>query len=231
MVAASLLVLFVSSTIFGFIYTKTTHAPAGQHLSLLLPDGSEMQLNAQSKASYKPLWWIFNRSITLEGEAYFNVRKGKRFEVISSKGHTRVLGTSFNVFARGNDYKVTCYSGKVKVVSVVSGQWVDVLPNQQAIISANGKVVLQNEKEARQAKSWMSDRFIFTQTPIKMVFEEVERQYNISIETEENLDYLYTGHFTRDREAQEVIRMICLALNLDYRPTDGGFIISKVADP
>ena len=225
--AAAVIVLTLSTTAFLRLYTKTIAAGAGQHLTALLPDGSSIELNASSTIQYHPYWWRFNREVKFEGEGFFKVQKGQSFEVVSSKGRTIVLGTSFNIYARKNDYKVTCYTGKVRVVSVVSGESTDITPNQQAIIKTDGKVISHTEVNTDETISWINDQFIFTGTPLYIVFEEIERQYGISIQTKEKLSYNYSGNFTRKQSADEVMHKVCLGLGLKYQKVDGGYLVSK----
>ncbi|WP_430814328.1 FecR family protein [Carboxylicivirga sp. RSCT41] len=225
-VAAVLLVL-LGTTAFFRLYTKTVNAEAGQHLTALLPDGSSIELNAGSVIKYKPLWWRFNREVQFEGEGFFKVQKGKSFEVTSSMGRTIVLGTSFNIYSRKNDYKVTCYTGKVRVVSVLSGESTDITPNMQAYIKNNGRVLSTEEISMSETISWVNEMFYFTGSEIEMVFEEVERQYGIIIKLAEPLGYAYTGNFSRERSADEVMHMICRSMGLNYEKTSYGYKVSK----
>jgi len=110
--AASVLII-LGVTGFMKLYTKTVFAPSGQHLTLSLPDHSTIELNAQSTVTYHPYWFKFRRTITLDGEAFFMVMHGNQFKVISSRGQTSVLGTSFNIYSREDSYSVTCFTGKV----------------------------------------------------------------------------------------------------------------------
>jgi len=224
--AAAIIIVLLSTTAFMHFYTKTVNANVGQHVTTLLPDGSSIELNAGSVIKFKPFWWNFSREVQFEGEGFFKVQKGQSFEVVSSLGKTIVLGTSFNIYARKNEYKVTCYTGKVRVVSVLSGKSTDIKPNQQAIIK-NGIVSRYDEVSLDETISWINDMFVFTATPIQHVFEEIERQYGIRIITSEKLDYLYTGNFTRKRSASEVVAMVCRSLGLRYEQINGGFAVSK----
>jgi len=61
-IAASLLVLLSLLSVMRF-YTKTIYSPSGKHLTALLPDGSTVDLNADTKLTYHPYWWqIFKDS-------------------------------------------------------------------------------------------------------------------------------------------------------------------------
>lgn len=225
--AAAVFVLVLASSAVAFLYTKTVYSPVGSHLTALLPDGSSVELNAGSVIKYKPYWWQFNRIVDFEGEAFFKVTKGKSFEVVSTKGRTMVLGTSFNIYSRKDEYKVTCYTGKVRVVSIISGHSTDITPNEQAEINTDGTIALRTVKNVDETISWMNDMFIFTGTPLAQVFEEIERQYGITITTSEKLNYLYTGNFTRYRTAEEVVKMVCRPLGLYYKSTANGYRVSK----
>ena len=114
-IAASFLVLF-SIGISLRLYTTEIYTLTNENSNHILPDGSKIELNAATTISYHPYWWKFNRSVNLEGEAFFKVQKGEEFNVISSNGTTQVLGTSFNIYSRNEEYKVYCKSGKVRVI-------------------------------------------------------------------------------------------------------------------
>lgn len=225
-VAAVMIVLLSTAAFFRF-YTKTVHAEMGQHLTEILPDGSSIELNAGSIIKYQPLWWRFNREVQFEGEGFFKVQKGQSFEVVSSLGRTIVLGTSFNIYARKNEYKVTCYTGKVRVVSVISGESTDITPNMQAHIETSGRVVSVVEENTEATISWLNGMFFFTGTPIETVFEEVERQYGVRIQVQGQLNYLYTGNFKRNRSADDVMNMICRSMGLNFEKTSYGYRVSQ----
>ena len=93
----------------------TEYAGNGTQNTFLLPDNSEIVLNSASEIQYKKWNWDNNRALKLQGEAYFKVAKGKKFEVVTNLGKVAVLGTQFNVKARENRFDVTCFEGRVKV--------------------------------------------------------------------------------------------------------------------
>nr|WP_319400572.1 FecR family protein [uncultured Carboxylicivirga sp.] len=225
-VAAVFITLLVSTAFMRF-YTKTINVGTGEQITALLPDKSSIELNAGSTIQYHPYWWQFNRQVQFEGEGFFKVQKGSAFEVISTKGKTIVLGTSFNIYSRKDDYTVTCYTGKVKVVSTKSGQSVAITPNQQAIININGSIISRDDINTDNTIAWRDGMFIFTATPVNLVFEEIERQYGVNIALSTNINYNYTGNFTRQQSVDDVMHTVCLALNLNYQQVKGGYKVSK----
>jgi transmembrane sensor len=225
---AAVFALLIGATATIKFYTKTIVVPAGLHSEVYLPDGSLVKLNAQSRLSYKPLLWKVSRNVKFEGEAFFEVTKGKSFEIISDKGETTVLGTTFNIYSRDNDYKVTCITGRVKVVEGTGGKEVILTPGQQAALNAEGVLTVESDIDAEQTLSWLSNKLSFTSVSLGKVFKEIERQYGVTIEIPAGLDNTYTGTFLKDNSVESVLNMVCKPFNLNYsRKTDNEYIISR----
>jgi ferric-dicitrate binding protein FerR (iron transport regulator) len=219
--AAAVLLLLIGLTGFFYFYTKTISVPAGQHIAAVLPDGSSVQLNAQSEISFKPYWWKINREAYFYGEAFFDVAKGKTFAVISSEGTTEVVGTSFNIFARESYYIVTCVTGNVKVTSL-SNQNVLLGTNSRAVVLPDGEINVDNNIDTFPEISWKNNYFQFTATPLKEVLSEIERQYNVHIKMNTGIEANYTGNFSRKNNVEEVLGLICPAFGLTYKKTEPG---------
>ena len=180
-------------------YSQTINCPAGEHVFATLPDGSLVKMNANSNIKYYPLWWTFSRTVNFNGEALFKVKKGEKFEVISKNAKTIVLGTEFNIFSRNSDYQVSCLSGKVKVIASTTKDKVILVKNQKAELKTNGSIILHKNEKVKENISWVNNKFFFTSTPINKVFNEIERQYGISIKIEKNINFIYTGNFTKKK--------------------------------
>jgi transmembrane sensor len=210
-VAAAVLVLFLGIPGLMRFYSKTIMTQAGSHLAMNLPDGSTVDLNAQSTLTFNPYWWQFERNVAFEGEGFFEVKKGKKFSVTSRLGTTQVMGTSFNIYSRGEIYRVTCISGSVKVVSNSKNE-VILKPNSKANVNPDGHITLIKDIETLPEISWKDNMFLFTAVPIKDVFTEIERQYGITIESRINNYTLYSGNFSKNQKVEEVLGYICPAL-------------------
>jgi transmembrane sensor len=226
MAVASILII-VSVGSFMRLYTVSVESLAGQHADAILPDQSVVKLNAESSISYHPYWWRINRNVQLQGEAFFEVEKGRKFTVSSPKGTTQVLGTSFNIYAREDIYKVTCVTGSVKVKSAL-GKEVVIKPNSKAEIGANGDIQVSNNIETYHEISWKKNIFIFTATPVLEVFNEIGRQYGIAIDANIDGASLYSGNFSKEQNIEEVLAYICPAMGLKFsRNASGEYFISR----
>ena len=213
-IAASLLFLIGIGSFLRF-YTTSIISPAGQHQTAKLPDGSIIELNAESEVSYHPYWWRFNRSLTFEVEAYFEVQKGKKFTVKSKYGTTQVLGTSFNIYSRNEIYNVTCLTGSVRVISKTK-QKVILEPNSKADVSINGEIEVVKDIETFPVISWKKNIFLFTAVPVQEVFFEIERQFGVKITSKISNYALYTGNFDKKLDVEEILGYVCPALGLSF---------------
>jgi ferric-dicitrate binding protein FerR (iron transport regulator) len=185
-------------------------------------------MNAQSMISYKPLLWKLSRTVKFEGEAFFDVTKGKKFGVVSEKGKTVVLGTTFNVYTRSSEYQVTCISGKVKVTEPVGNRTVTLGPGEQAELINDGTLAIQSGIDTDRIISWLNNRLSFTSAPLRKVFEEIGRQYGVVISIPEDLENTYTGTFVKDSSIENVLNLVCRPFNLYFTPeSDNEYSITR----
>jgi len=198
--------------IYTFFNTKNYTTQLAEQLQFELPDGSEVTLNSASNIEFAALNWKKNRELSLQGEAYFNVKKGQTFTVNTTYGEVTVLGTSFTVNARDNYFNVICYHGKVKVTTT----------NNESIILTKGKAfsVQKNQKEnytiQHTTPEWLSDQSSFYNVSIFEVVQEIERQYNITISGKQNLKQAYfTGRFSHTN-LNTALKTVFTAMGIPY---------------
>lgn len=153
----------------------------------------------------------------LEGEGYFKVEEGATFSVISSKGITEVLGTTFTVYTRSEQYKVSCYSGSVKVRSVNNTVSATLIANEEIMVDKNGNynVSLINENDTPAAIEEQY-YFIFNSTPIQEVFRQIASYYNVGISVSSELDYDFSGNLNRDLSIQDILDAVCIPFDIEY---------------
>lgn len=214
--AAACIIILLGFSSFVYFYSTTVYCPKGKHMCIYLPDDSKVELNANSSISYKPYLWNFSRKVKFEGEAFFDITKGSKFEIESKYGKTFILGTSFNIYARGNEYKVTCYTGKVKVVSTLTSDKILLLPNDHAYLTQNGRLEVFKDEKAEEKVLWRNHFFLFNETPLKHVFEEIELQYDINIVEKGKFNQAYNGNFGKGMTVEQVLYNVCKPNELDF---------------
>jgi transmembrane sensor len=222
-VAASIAVL-IGLGFFFKLYTTTLSVMQGERLAYALPDGSVVNMNSASSLTYHPYWWKVERTMEFEGEAFFEVKKGSNFSVVSPKGITEVLGTSFNISTRNNDYQVYCLTGKVRVSEVDGNRKAILTPNMYTSISKEFEVV-ENVKQD-DAIAWKLGYFNFKQQQLKEVLAAFEMQYGISIKSTVGLDTLvYTGFFKMPSKPSDALNLICKSFGISFEKEQNNYLI------
>jgi transmembrane sensor len=192
-----------------------------------LPDGSRVMLNAESQLSYNEERGGIRR-LRLQGEAFFEVVEGKPFVVETPQGKVRVLGTSFNVYARPGGWEVACFSGKVQVET--PGQPVRELEAGQALNrpspDADDLVVVSFDKG--KTASWQKGKFYFENEPLFDVIAVIERQFDVEIEATGLEQKAYSGFFS-NQHLDSALRMVCRPLGLTSTQVEGSYILLRQA--
>jgi len=159
-------------------------------------------------------WSIFQRFVRKgkHVEAFFKVKEGEKFSVVTKDGSVDVLGTSFNVKSRFRLFMVSCYTGKVRV-------WTEyeetvLTPGMECKLLENKFINTTNNLET---PLWLSGESRFDNTPILTVIEELEMIYDISIVDKRiNANLKFTGwvpHNDLDAAAKIVFEPLNISFN------------------
>ena len=211
--AAAIVVLFATSYFLLFNNTASFKTEFAQTKTFNLPDNSEVVLNANSKIIYSKKDWGKSRNLTLEGEAYFKVQKGKKFTVNTEIGQVTVLGTQFNVKERANYFEVKTFEGLVSVT--YKGKEIK-LPRGTIFKVVNGVIDATNTFDVNE-KSWMQKESNFKSSALRFVLAEIENQFDYTIETKDvDLDVLYSGGFTHT-DINIALQSVTIPLQLSYK--------------
>lgn len=213
-IAASLAFIFVLGYLLFQPKDKSGETVfAESHKQLFLPDSSMVILNKNSRLSYGDEDWLLKRNVQLEGEAYFEVKEGSVFNVVSSHGMVTVLGTSFNVKQRDQFYEVICFTGKVEVKT---DNYDEKLGAGEGFHQIDGNLT-RFSVEKKDGVAWLSGKSTFYKTPYQTVLSEIENQYDISIEIEEvNLMDTFTGSFPNN-DLNTALDAITIPSNYHYK--------------
>jgi transmembrane sensor len=213
--SAAAVILLLLGIWLGFLYRPLTQVVAdrGQHTEMQLPDGSKVILNAESKITYHKKDFKTTRDLSMEGEAFFSVKKGQTFTIHTPYADIQILGTSFNVLARKNSFKVSCITGKVKVFDPAHA--VVITPGESAEIADNTLSKFQ-DKNINTVSNWKIGEFFFEDANLKIIFNEIERQFNVTFATSMPLDKMhFTGSFS-NKNLSDALDIVCIPMGLTY---------------
>lgn len=140
-----------------------------------LPDGSRVQLNAESAMAERLT--DERREVTLlEGEAYFEVSKsGIPFYVNAGAGQIEVLGTAFNVNRVGGGVEVSVTEHQVRVSTGSSSRSVLLEPGMRVFYDGDGNMGGVETVASGMEAPWRSGRLVFDDEALPDVVDEIFR--------------------------------------------------------
>ena len=160
----------------------------GEMREVQLPDGSVLQLNANSHLEFAEDWrQSKKREIWLEGLAFFDVRHNpsQPFTVHTAKGDVEVLGTSFDVLNRPGKVQVTLLEGSVQFHLPQQAPTVMLKPNEQIQIENNR--LSKQSVDAAIVCAWRQGRIAYKDTPIGEIISQFQHNYGWSIEVNDDV--------------------------------------------
>lgn len=215
-VAAAGLLLILSLFYFSSDGTVSIQTKTAEKNQVTLPDESVVTLSAVSQLTFDESTWKDQRVVRLEGEAFFDVKKGSTFDVITASGTVRVVGTEFTVKDRKDYFEVVCYEGVVRVEA--ARQSVELTPGKMFRVTMGLHAPLLSSKVTRPPL--LANESFFQSVSVDEVLQEFERQYNIKVIAKDvDVKQLFTGTFVHtDRD---------LALKAISQPLGLTFTIEK----
>jgi transmembrane sensor len=196
----------------GDVLQNTIATPKGGQYKIILPDGTNVWLNAASSLTYPTAFKGTERLVTLKGEGYFEVTKNKEmpFRVHSAGQTVEVLGTHFNINAYTDEavVKTTLLEGSVKVS--VQANSAMIVPGQQAQFAAGGAGIIRIQKvDPEKEVAWKNGVFSFADEDLHTVMREVSRWYDINVVYEGKIpDEKFFGEIARSSNLADVFKIL-----------------------
>jgi transmembrane sensor len=206
----------------------------GQRIQMQLDDGTKVYLNSASRIKYPEVFDQDSRFVELTGEAYFDVNSDERpFFVYAGDVTIEIIGTEFNVRAYSDEnIEVVVADGLVGVklnnsdeteqVVLSRGNMAQLVPQQRNELSIYQQVDMDTHL------GWMAYRMTFENHIMSQISRELERWYGVDIEfSEPEINELRVSATFEDESLQEVLRVLSLALNLEYEISGRSVLMYK----
>lgn len=181
---AAAAIIFLTSMIV-WQYSRTSgklsiQTAYGETRQDVLPDGSQVMLNANTTIDYKNWKDGVDREVWVDGEAFFHVKKTAqktRFIVHTGRFDVVVTGTQFNVNSRSNKNNVLLKEGSV-IISA-NGQEISMKPGDYIEFNSTG--IQKKDINNASVLAWTEHKFMFDSTPMKEVASLVTEYYGIKV--------------------------------------------------
>jgi ferric-dicitrate binding protein FerR (iron transport regulator) len=187
---------------------NTMNTPPGGQYKLKLPDGTNVWLNAASSITYPTAFMGKDRTVTITGEAYFEVANDrlKPFHVKVNEMDVEVFGTHFNVNAYNDEpaVKTTLLEGSVKVSKYAAS--VILKPGEQTSVSQSSYPSQPIPVETDLVMAWKNGLFNFNKVSLQDVMKQIARWYDVQIVYQGEIrPKKFGGEIQRDLNLSEVL--------------------------
>ena len=205
-------------------YSNTKKIP----VKYLLPDSSEVYLGSGSQMSYPTDFTGDTRELSLQGEAFFQVKHdGKKpFIIHTGEIHTQVLGTSFKVQAfKGQPTVVAVATGKVGVSRKTSKS------SQTLALLTPGHTVTWNAKTGKATtgevnllslQKWKVGDMVFEEQTMASIALELQRRYGVNIYfmDKQVAENEVSGTFPADKPIVKIMNILAAAGKFRYETSN-----------
>ena len=193
-------------------YAQTTvSVPDEEYKHMVLPDQSEVVLYRGGEITF-PEDFEANRTVTLNGEAFFRVvpLDGKTFEVKSRNLSVEVLGTEFNVKSYESEptTTVTLATGTVSVKAGTGEH--QLAPLEQLVLDDRTQQVSIREITEREVLEMRIDRLRFDNTPLREIFQRIGQYYEVTFVFDDrvSLENQIRAPFGKDESLEDMLYML-----------------------
>jgi len=205
----------------------------GKRDSILLADGSRVILGPESHLDVPSTYGATNRSVTLTGDAFFDVRHdaSKPFQVRANGALVEDIGTTFAVESDGIERtRVSVVSGSVRLrAESGSSEGVVLAAGDRGTVDQSGEAHLEKQAVREEDTAWVSGRLAFRDAPLSRVAAEIERWYGVKVRITDSA--LAAQHVTTSFDgdsADQALRILGLTMNARIERKGDSAIVSPL---
>lgn len=180
----------------------------GETATARLPDGTVVRVAPESRLVLPAAG--NEREVSLDGQAFFAVVRNPEepFMVRTPSGDARVLGTRFELAARGGHFRLLVVEGEVAVSS--SDTEVSVGPRQMTHLREGEQPATVEVEDVWALLGWMGQFLAFESTPLREVRAELERRFDVRLQFDDPAlaDETVTVWFG-DEPIEEIASVLC----------------------
>lgn len=222
-----------------------------ERIETLLPDGSKVWLNKDSRLTFDEGFGISNREIYLTGEAFFDVVHKAELPMIVHAGKVDIMvkGTAFNVCAYPGDNLVqtALVRGSIELSARINGK------KQRLLMKPNDKVTVHTDEAPAQPRqqvpvpefvrdtlaveeqsglipeiAWIQNKMVFANESLDELTGKMNKWFHTTIIIEDSalLKERFTGVF-QDENLQEALEALRFTYGFNYSIQNDKVIITK----
>jgi len=230
-----LLAFLITTVVMMQMTNPTDYITANKQKStVVLQDSSIVQLNSGSRLSVPVNFGKNTRTVSLEGEAYFEVENGPlNFIIHTDIGQITVLGTKFNVRSRYPRMEVIVNEGMVEVTSttLLKDSSVIITKGEMVLCKAGQYPDLSRSVGINQYPGWLNNKMTLRESELSEVFREIEHRFDVRIiQDDKQLDQLKISGLFEASDLDSLMSSVCNLIEKEYRSENDKIIIYDIED-
>ena len=226
---AAIILLFVSFSAVGWNYFKPetyVTIALGDSESVkkvTLDDGSVVWLRGNSVLKIPQSFSAVNRTVSLQGEAFFDVAKNAQSPLYVSTNYVniKVLGTAFNVKTDEKHQNVETVLARGKV-ALLDKQWnpiLDMSPGEKVTYDNNKNEYATEVVDVNVCTAWRLNQFVFENVTLREIVNQLSVKFNVNINLESTklAQRKFRCVINEDESLPDILKLLKYLAPIQYR--------------
>ncbi|MBS6224372.1 FecR family protein [Parabacteroides johnsonii] len=226
---AAIILLFVSFSAVGWNYFKPetyVTIALGDSESVkkvTLDDGSVVWLRGNSVLKIPQSFSAVNRTVSLQGEAFFDVAKNAQYPLYVSTNYVniKVLGTAFNVKTDEKHQNVETVLARGKV-ALLDKQWnpiLDMSPGEKVTYDNNKNEYATEVVDVNVCTAWRLNQFVFENVTLREIVNQLSVKFNVNINLESTklAQRKFRCVINEDESLPDILKLLKYLAPIQYR--------------
>ena len=188
-----------------------------------LDDGSIVWLRGNSVLKIPQSFSAVNRTVSLQGEAFFDVAKNAQFPLYVSTNYVniKVLGTAFNVKTDEKHQNVETVLARGKV-ALLDKQWnpiLDMSPGEKVTYDNNKNEYATEVVDVNVCTAWRLNQFVFENVTLREIVNQLCIKFNVNINLESTklAQRKFRCVINEDESLPDILKLLKYLAPIQYR--------------
>ena len=188
-----------------------------------LDDGSVVWLRGNSALKIPQSFSAVNRTVSLQGEAFFDVAKNAQYPLYVSTNYVniKVLGTAFNVKTDEKHQNVETVLARGKV-ALLDKQWnpiLDMSPGEKVTYDNNKNEYATEVVDVNVCTAWRLNQFVFENVTLREIVNQlcVKFNVNINLESTKLAQRKFRCVINEDESLPDILKLLKYLAPIQYR--------------
>lgn len=188
-----------------------------------LDDGSIVWLRGNSVLKIPQSFSAVNRTVSLQGEAFFDVAKNAQYPLYVSTNYVniKVLGTAFNVKTDEKHQNVETVLARGKV-ALLDKQWnpiLDMSPGEKVTYDNNKNEYATEVVDVNVCTAWRLNQFVFENVTLREIVNQLSVKFNVNINLESTklAQRKFRCVINEDESLPDILKLLKYLAPIQYR--------------